>query len=286
MKLSILSLVASSLVLSGCTSTVGMTPQDAQHTNAHGVYWHQDAKDSLAKNSYSLSGVDVKFADAELAPGSSDEAGISKYLINGSMGYITGGLSGLSIMSLSSLYSKDDAERIILEQFVVFVPNKLNLPYNDPTLIKDGARYVFDFVKDSSSKRGFNSLKQIAAVDNCNINEAVMAKFSSCDLPTPPTKDVSFDSRLFEYQVIRPATGTEIPELKLNKGSYSVIRYSMIVTAMDASSKGFSGLILRPDNPKLSPRMYSVSVSGSDYYLFSGANGRKGFPEKKLVSTW
>lgn len=286
MKLSILSLVASSLILAGCSSNVGKTPQDAQYTNAHGVYWHQNAKDSIAKNSYSLSGVDVKFSDAELVPGSSDEAGVSKYLINGSMGYVTGGLSGLSIMSLSSLYSKDDAERIILEQFVVFVPNKSNLPYNDPSLIKDGARYVFDFVKDSSAKRGFDSLKQIDAVDKCKLNEAVMAKFSSCDLPSPPSKDVALDSRLFEYQTIRPATGTEIPELKLDKGNYSVIRYSMIVTSMDASSKGFAGMILRPDNPKLSPRMYSVSISGNDYYLFSGINGRKGFPEKKLVGKW
>ena len=37
---------------------------------------------------------------------------LSKYLINSSMGYVTGGLKGFGIMSLSSLYSSSDAEYI------------------------------------------------------------------------------------------------------------------------------------------------------------------------------
>lgn len=269
--------------LTGCSTNTGKTPETAMTTSEHGVFWKANPQNSIAKNAYSLAGVDVTFKDAEVTPGSSDEAGISKYLINGSMGAVTGGLSGLSIMSLASLYSTEDAEFITTEQYVAFVPNPNNLPFDDESLVKAGARYTFGFVKDSSAKRGFDSAKRIEAVDQCKINHSVMAKFDECILPTKPTKDVAFDTRLFEFQAIRPATGTEISLLGLNKGSYTVIRYGLMQTDLAQTSLGYKGFIMRPNVPYTSPQLPSISINGMDYYLFKGELGYKGFPEKKLI---
>ncbi|NRN28372.1 hypothetical protein [Photorhabdus heterorhabditis] len=278
--------VTATLLLAGCATNVGKTPETAQYSKFHGIYWHKNPSYSVAKNAYSLAGVDVNFSETEVKPGSVDEAGISKYLINGTMGYVTGGLKGLSIMTLASLYSKDEAERLVMEHFVVFVPNPANLPFDDAKLVKDGARYAFTFVKDSGAKRGFVLDKQLKAIDECQISTSLMAKFDSCVLASTPSKDTAFGDRIFDYQAIRPAIGQELSQLNLPKGNYSLIRYTLIPTTMDESSKGFNGFILRPDNPKTSPRMPSVSINGQDYYLFSGKTGNKGFPEKTLVGTW
>jgi len=283
MKFSVLSLVAASLALAGCSSNVGTTPETAQNTNTHGMYWHMNDQHSVAKNAYSLSGVDVNFSESEVTPGSSDEAGISKYLINGTMGAVTGGVKGFSIMTLSSLYSAEDAEFITTEQFVAFVPNPNNLPYDDPSLVKEGARYTFNFVKESAQKRGFNSEKRVAAVDECKISKSMMAKFDECILPNKPTKDIAFDERLFEFQAIRPANGTEIAAMGIKKGNYSVIRYGLMQTDLEQTSKGYNGFIMRPDVPYTTPKMPAVSIQGKDYYLFKGKLGQEGFPEKKLT---
>ncbi|MGE4843510.1 hypothetical protein [Yersinia enterocolitica] len=282
-SLSLAFVLTSSALMAGCASNVGKTPDTAQKSNSHGFYWTANPADSVAKNAYSLAGVDVSFADSEVKPGSSDEAGISKYLMNGSMGAVTGGLSGLSIMTLGSLYSKEDAEFISTEQFVAFVPNPNNLPYDDPSLVKEGARYTFNFVKDSSAKRGFNADKQVKAVDECVIEMSMMAKFNECVLSSKPTKDIAFDKRLFEFQAIRPAVGTELSQLKLPKGNYSVIRYGLIQTTWDKSSKGYNGFIMRADSTYTAPRMLAVSIDGADYYLLKGELGKKGYPEKTLI---
>jgi hypothetical protein len=282
-SLSLAFVLTSSALMAGCASNVGKSPDTAQKSNSHGIYWTANPDDSVAKNAYSLAGVDVSFADSEVKPGSSDEAGISKYLMNGAMGAVTGGVSGLSIMTLGSLYSKDDAEYIAVEQYVVFVPNPNNLPYDDPSLVKEGARYTFNFVKDSSAKRGFNADKQVKAVDECVIEMSMMAKFNECVLSSKPTKDIAYDKRIFMFQAIRPAVGTEISQLKLPKGNYSVIRYGLIQTTLDKSSKGFNGFIMRADSKNTAPRMLAVSIDGADYYLLKGELGKKGYPEKTLV---
>lgn len=269
--------------LTGCSTNTGKAPDTAMTTSDHGVYWKANPKDSIAKNAYSLAGVDVSFKDEEVTPGSSDEAGLSKYLINGTMGAVTGGVKGLSIMSLASLYSTEDAEFITTEQYVAFVPNPNNLPFDDESLVKAGARTTFEFVKGSASNRGFDASKRIAAVDQCKINRSMMAKFDECLLPSKPTKDIAFDNRLFEFQAIRPATGNELAILGLKKGSYSVIRYGLMQTDLAQTSKGYSGFIMRPNVPYTTPQLPAISINGQDYYLFKGTLGLKGFPEKKLT---
>ena len=199
------------------------------------------------------------------------------------MGAVTGGIKGLSIMSLASLYSTEDAEFITTEQFVAFVPNPNNLPFDDESLVKAGARTTFEFVKDSASNRGFDASKRIAAVDQCKINRSTMAKFDECVLASKPTKDIAFDNRLFEFQAIRPATGNELAQLGLKKGSYSVIRYGLMQTDLAQTSKGYSGFIMRPNVPYTTPQLPAISINGQDYYLFKGTLGQKGFPEKKLT---
>jgi len=280
---SLVSTAAIVTALAGCSSSVGKSPDSALTSSSHGSYWTAKPQDSFAKNAYALAGTDVSFKDEDVAPGSADEAGISKYLVNGTMGAVTGGLKGLSIMSLGSLYSSEDAESITTEQYVAFVPNPNNLPYDDPSLIKDGARYIFDFVKDSAAKRGFNSSKRVAAVDQCTISKSTMAKWDECNLSSKPTKDIAFDSRLFEFQAIRPATGGELSNLGLAKGNYAVIRYGLMQTDLQQTSKGLKGFIMRPDVPYTSPKMPAISINGMDYYLFKGKLGQEGFPEKKLT---
>ena len=90
------------------------------------------------------------------------------------MGYVTGGLSGLSIMSLGSLYSSSDAEYIQVNQYVVFVPNPKKLPYNDESLVRAGAAYVYNHTKESQVMLGFNPSKQSAALASCKIDRAVI----------------------------------------------------------------------------------------------------------------
>ncbi|MCW2456392.1 hypothetical protein EEAAV_26765 (plasmid) [Rahnella aceris] len=280
-KISISALVLASL-LSGCATNVGKTPETAFNAYTHGSYWVSNPQYSVAKNSYSLAGVDTSFKDTEVSPGSSDEAGVTKYLMNGTMGAVTGGLSGLGIMSMASLYSRDDAEMLVAPQFVVFVPNPNYLEYDNDLLVKQGAKYVFNFLKDDAVKLGLNASKQAKAVDECVISHSSMNKWDECNLPNEPAADVAVAAKLFLYQAIRPATGAELTQLGLPKGNYSVIRYVGMRTTFEQTSKGFSGFFMRPNSPKTTPSQMSVSIQGKDYYLFSGKLGQSGFPEKTL----
>nr|WP_255319166.1 hypothetical protein [Enterobacter cloacae complex sp.] len=138
--LRLVSLVSSVVIgfsLSGCAGDTGTTPGTALNAYSHGQYWHANANDSVAKNAYSFAGFDVNFKEQEVTPGGDADNFLSKYLINSSMGYVTGGLKGFGIMSLSSLYSSSDAEYIQVNQYLVFVPNPKKLPYNDESLVRE-----------------------------------------------------------------------------------------------------------------------------------------------------
>ncbi len=127
--LRLVSLVSSVVIgfsLSGCAGDTGTTPGTALNAYSHGQYWHAKANDSVAKNAYSFAGFDVNFKEQEVTPGGDADNFLSKYLINSSMGYVTGGLKGFGIMSLGSLYSSSDAEYIQVNQYLVFVPNPKN----------------------------------------------------------------------------------------------------------------------------------------------------------------
>ncbi|MGL9585389.1 hypothetical protein [Escherichia coli] len=281
--LSLVSALVASASLVGCAGDAGKSPNFAQHSDTHGLYWHANPKDSVAKNAYSLAGFDVTFKEEVVQPGGDADNFLSKLLVNGSMGYVTGGLSGLSIMSLGSLYSSSDAEYIQVNQYVVFVPNPKNLPYNDESLVRAGAAYVYNHTQESQVALGFNPSKQSAALASCKIDLAVMNKWSTCDLPSKPGADVMPTSSMYSFQPIRPATGTEIPQLNLPAGEYSVIRYVFIPFKGNESSRNFSGIIFRSDSPKFTtPSGVAASIKGKDYYLFAGEYGQKGFPEKQL----
>ncbi len=281
--LSLVSALVASASLVGCAGDAGKSPNSAQHSDTHGLYWHANPKDSVAKNAYSLAGFDVTFKEEVVQPGSDADNFLSKLLVNGTMGYVTGGLSGLSIMSLGSLYSSSDAEYIQVNQYVVFVPNPKNLPYNDESLVRAGAAYVYNHTQESQVALGFNPSKQSAALASCKIDLAVMNKWSTCDLPSKPGADVMPTSSMYSFQPIRPATGTEIPQLNLPAGDYSVIRYVFIPFKGNESSRNFSGIIFRSDSPKFTtPSGVAASIKGKDYYLFAGEYGQKGFPEKQL----
>ncbi|HCP1376224.1 TPA: hypothetical protein OCX28_002957 [Escherichia coli] len=281
--LSLVSALVASASLVGCAGDAGKSPNSAQHSDTHGLYWHANPKDSVAKNAYSLAGFDVTFKEEVVQPGGDADNFLSKLLVNGSMGYVTGGLSGLSIMSLGSLYSSSDAEYIQVNQYVVFVPNPKNLPYNDESLVRAGAAYVYNHTQESQVALGFNPSKHSAALASCKIDLAVMNKWSTCDLPSKPGADVMPTSSMYSFQPIRPATGTEIPQLNLPAGEYSVIRYVFIPFKGNESSRNFSGIIFRSDSPKFTtPSGVAASIKGKDYYLFAGEYGQKGFPEKQL----
>ncbi|UQI23137.1 MULTISPECIES: hypothetical protein [Salmonella] len=101
--LRLVSLVSSVVIgfsLSGCAGDTGTTPGTALNAYSHGQYWHAKANDSVAKNAYSFAGFDVNFKEQEVTPGGDADNFLSKYLINSSMGYVTGGLKGFGIMSL------------------------------------------------------------------------------------------------------------------------------------------------------------------------------------------
>ncbi|MFP1463949.1 hypothetical protein ACLB1E_34775 [Escherichia coli] len=74
-----------------------MTPAscEAIAPNAYscGQYWHAK-DDSVAKNAASFAGFDVNFKEQEVTPGGDADNFLSKYLIDSSMGYVTGGLKG------------------------------------------------------------------------------------------------------------------------------------------------------------------------------------------------
>ncbi|MGV7963796.1 hypothetical protein QPK13_22845 [Photorhabdus tasmaniensis] len=280
---SLIAAVITGASLVGCSTEVGKSPSSAQNNTTHGVYWHANPKDSVAKNAYSLAGFDVSFDEKEVQPGGDADHFLSKLLISSSMGYVTGGLSGLSIMSLGSLYSSSDAEYIQVNQYVVFVPNPKKLPYNDESLVRAGAAHVYDHTKASQVAFGYDPEKQSAALATCKFDMAVVNKWSSCKLPSKPSADVMPTDSMYSFQAIRPATGAEIPQLNLPVGDYSVIRYVFIPFKGNETSVDFSGIIFRSDNQKFTtPGGVAASINGKDYYLFSGEYGQKGFPEKTL----
>lgn len=279
-SLSLAFVLLSSALMSGCSSNAGKTPDTSMSMYKHGVYWHQNPGDSVAKNAFSLSGFTVNFEEQTVKPGSDADNFLSKVLVSGTTGYITGGLTGLSIMSLGSLYSESDAEYIQINQFIVFVPNPSNLPYDDDSLVKAGGKYTLNYVSDGAKKWGFDSKKAAIDVDQCTIDKAVINKWSQCVLPSKPAKDVAPTNSLFSFQAVRPATGKELPELGLPAGNYSVIRYTLIPSGFVESSKDFKGIIFRPNSKNTVPGGLAASIKGKDYYLFSGEFGKKAFPEK------
>lgn len=284
--LRLVSLVSSVVIgfsLSGCAGDTGTTPGTALNAYSHGQYWHAKANDSVAKNAYSFAGFDVNFKEQEVTPGGDADNFLSKYLINSSMGYVTGGLKGFGIMSLGSLYSSSDAEYIQVNQYLVFVPNPKKLPYNDESLVREGAKYVFEHTKATQASFGYKPEKQKAALATCKIDMAVVNKWSTCDLPSKPDADVFPTDSMYSFQAIRPATGTETPQLNLPAGDYAVIRYVFIPFKGNETSADFSGIIFRSDSPNTTtPGGVAASINGKDYYLFTGEYGKKGFPEKTL----
>ncbi len=279
---SLASAIALSLIITGCSSNAGKTPGDPQTTNAHGVYWLQTPKDSVAKNAFSLSGIDENFSDQKIKAGGAEDKFLSTLLINSSMGYVTGGLSGLSIMSFGSLYSATDPEYLVLSQYVVFVPNNANLPYDHESLVRDGAKYIYNYVKDDQINMGLNPENQKIGVETCKMDIAIINKWSYCNIDSKALKGASMSNNMFGFQTIRPATGTELSQLALPKGNYSVIRYTFIPSSVIVSSATFNGIMIRSDNQKYTMPGISASIKGKEYYLFSGEYGQKGFPEKEL----
>ena len=75
---SLVSALVASASLVGCAGNAGQSPNSAQHSDTHGLYWHANAKDSVAKNAYSLAGFDVSFNEETVQPGGSS--------LNGSRG--------------------------------------------------------------------------------------------------------------------------------------------------------------------------------------------------------
>ncbi|RVS50243.1 hypothetical protein EOL00_26435, partial [Citrobacter freundii] len=66
---SLVSAFVASASLVGCARDAGKTPNSAQHSDTHGLYWHANSKDSVAKNAYSLAGFDVTFNEETVQPG-------------------------------------------------------------------------------------------------------------------------------------------------------------------------------------------------------------------------
>ncbi|WP_250665798.1 hypothetical protein [Escherichia coli] len=92
-------------------------------------------------------------------------------------------------------------------------------------MVREGAKYVFEHTKATQASFGYNPEKQKAALATCKIDMAVVNKWSTCDLPSKPDADVFPTDSMYSFQAIRPATGTEIPQLNLPAGDYAVIRY-------------------------------------------------------------
>ena len=146
MKKTMTAVLACSL-LAGC-ATQPTSPDNRMYTKEHGVYWHSDPQKSVATNAYSLAGVPVNVDEAENSAGGVDEGLASKMLLNTTTGAITGGLKTGIGMFTASLYSEGDAEYIQVMQYVVFVPNEKNLPIDDESLVKAGAKTIIESLKD------------------------------------------------------------------------------------------------------------------------------------------
>lgn len=150
-------------------------------TKMHEVYWHADPQKSVAVNAYSLAGVQVNVEEAENASGGVDEGMASKMLLNTATGAITGGLKAGIGMFTASLYSEGDAEYIQVMQYVVFVPNEKNLPINDDSLVKAGAKTIIESLKDKPQIGGATYEAQMKALSECKISKAIVGKWDSCE---------------------------------------------------------------------------------------------------------
>lgn len=280
MKFSLITalLSLSLFALAGCSNTGGgKTPADATHTSAHEGYWRYDNSQSVAKNAYSLAGVTVNVSDASGV----DEGAVSKYLIAGSAGYITGGLKGLGLMSAASLYSSDDAEWLPWVQFVMFVPNQSGVAWDDDSLVRAGAEMVFAHLYPKSKAMGLNNVAQKEGLKTCVLDKAVMNLWSKCVAPSP-VPGMSFNGGfMYGYQIIRKATGHEMPQLNLPQGNYTVIRYSNLPARMkDGVDYGTlsNGFVMMPLTELLAPVAPSVTLNNQSYYFYKGEIGNKPFP--------
>lgn len=280
MKKALIAVLASSL-LAGC-ATQPSSPDNRMFTTMHDVYWHSDPQKSVAVNAYSLAGVQVNVSEAENATGGVDEGLASKMLLNTATGAITGGLKAGIGMFTASLYTEGDAEYIQVPQFVVFVDNPRNLPYNDQSLVKDGAKIIIEAIKDKPKLNNASYTQQIKALNECTTNKSFMGPWDTCDTKLEVPQSGSNDTTFFKYQVIRPASGDELKQLNLPAGKYSVIRYTyFMVKGLSFDTKGFPGFTLMPQTPKTAPGYASVSVNGGEYYFIKGSMGQKAFPLKK-----
>jgi hypothetical protein len=77
----------------------------------------------------------------------------------------------------------------------------LKLPYNDESLVRAGAAYVYNHTKESQVALGFNPSKQSAALASCKIDMAVMNKWSTCDLPSKPAADVMPTKSMYSFRL-------------------------------------------------------------------------------------
>ncbi|HCJ1919496.1 TPA: hypothetical protein NQR14_005238, partial [Klebsiella pneumoniae] len=199
-------------------------------------------------------------------------------------GAITGGLKAGIGMFTASLYSEGDAEYIQVMQYVVFVPNEKNLPINDDSLVKAGAKTIIESLKDKPQIGGATYEAQMKALSECKISKAIVGKWDSCETAKNIPGSGSNKTRFFDFQVIRPATGDELKEMKLNKGNYSVIRYiDFFPLGLEFDTTNFPGFTLMPQTPKTAPGYASVSINGGEYYFIKGNMGHKAFPLKKAV---
>ncbi|HCE8707539.1 MULTISPECIES: hypothetical protein [Klebsiella/Raoultella group] len=270
--------------LAGCASQ-STSPDNRMFTKEHGVYWHADPQKSVALNAYSLAGVQVNVEEAEKASGGVDEGLASKMLLNTATGAITGGLKAGIGMFTASLYSEADAEYIQVMQYVVFVPNDKNLPIDDESLVKAGAKTIIEALKNKPQIGEASYTPQIQALDNCKISKAIIGMWDSCETSTHISGSGSNKLRFFDFQVIRPATGDELTQLGLKKRSYSVIRYiDFFPIGLEFDTTNFPGFILMPQTPKTAPGFASVSINGGEYYFIKGRLGYKKFPLKKAVN--
>lgn len=280
MKKTMTAVVACSL-LAGC-ATQPSSPDNRMYTKEHGVYWHSDPQKSVATNAYALAGVPVNVDEAENSAGGVDEGLASKMLLNTATGAITGGLKAGIGMFTASLYSEADAEYIQVPQFVVFVPNPGNLPYNDQSLVKDGARIIIEAIKDKPKLNNASYTQQLKALNECSVNKSFMGPWDTCDTKFEVPQSGSNGTTFFRYQVIRPASGDELKQLNLPAGNYSVIRYVyFMVKGLSFDTTGFPGFTLMPQTPKTAPGYASVSLNGGEYYFIRGSMGKKSFPLKK-----
>lgn len=282
MKKTLLSVLACT-ILAGCASQP-ISPNNRMFTKQHGVYWHSNPQKSVALNAYSLAGVQVSVDEAENATGGVDEGLASKMLLNTASGVITGGLKAGIGMFSASLYSESDAEYLQVPQFVVFVPNPNNLPYDDIRVVKSGASILIESLKNTKKYNKSSYAKQKIALNSCMENKSIINKWNTCDTPTIINGANAGSKEFLEYQVIRPATGDELGPLKLPVGNYSIIRYmDFVPSELTFDTTNFPGFHLMPQDSRTSPGFASVSINGKEYYFIKGNLGKKGYPLKKGI---